>query len=106
MKKLSFIFILSVLLISFIIGYIIFSPIYKSTSIYISYGLVPYDICKKQPELWNAVKIIFMEKELHSDTFCSNTYIFDKYNKGKLIYTDRKRIKVINLLEESCGLTY
>ena len=53
-------FILLFLLIFFIIGFIIFSPLYKSNSVYINYGLVPYDICQKQPELWKTIKLIFI----------------------------------------------
>ena len=43
-----------------IIGYFIFSPIYKQDSIFISYGLYPYDICQKQPRLWHYLKLLFI----------------------------------------------
>ena len=91
-------FILCILLISFIIGYIIFSPIYKSTSIYISYGLVPYDICKKQPELWNAVKIIFIISNLITITILSNT-IYSKCFKEKIIKNKSTYPQLVNNCE-------
>lgn len=84
MKK-RLIFITLMLLISFIIGYIIFSPLYKSNSIYIEYGLVPYDICKKQPNLWNSIKIIFIISNLITLTLFYNL-LFSKFlnsNKTK-----------------------
>ena len=63
MKK-RILFITTYLLIIFIIGFIIFSPLYKLNSVYINYGLVSYDICKKQPQLWNALKKIFIISNL------------------------------------------
>ena len=64
----------------FIIGFLIFSPIYKLDSVYISYGLFPYDICQKQPSLWNAIKIIFIFSNLINLTIVSNS-IYLKFFK-------------------------
>ena len=36
-----------------------FKPLYYTDSIIIEYGLVPFDICNKYPELWQNIKIIY-----------------------------------------------
>lgn len=76
MKK-RIIFILSFIFIFFILEYFIFSPIYKLNSVYISYGLFPYDICQKQPRLWTAIKITFIISNLFNLIIISNI-IFSK----------------------------
>lgn len=71
MKK-KLIFNTTLLLIFFAIGYIIFSPIYKLNSVYISYGLTPYDICQKQPQLWSFIKIAFIVSNFTTIIIISN----------------------------------
>lgn len=71
MKK-KLIFNTTFLLIFFAIGYIIFSPIYKLNSVYISYGLTPYDICQKQPQLWSFIKIAFIVSNFTTIIIISN----------------------------------
>ena len=78
MKK-RFLFNLIFLLIFFIIGYFIFSPVYKLNSVYINYGLFPYDICQKQPQLWSAIKYIFIISCSINLIIISN-FIFPKFN--------------------------
>lgn len=55
------------------IGFFIFYPIYTSDSIYISYGLFPYNICEKQPLLWAWIKIIFVISNFITLNIISNS---------------------------------
>lgn len=98
MKK-RLLFNLIFLLTFFIIGFLIFSPIYKLDSVYISYGLFPYDICKKQPSLWNAIKIIFIFSNLINLTIVSNSiYLkFFKNSSKKSTLSEQKYIDKNNL---------
>ena len=91
-------FILLFLLIFFIIGFIIFSPLYKSNSVYINYGLVPYDICKKQPELWKTIKLIFIISNLITLIFLSNT-IYSKFFKVQNKKSEPSYPQIINKCE-------
>ena len=70
-KRLLFNFIF--LLIFSLIGFFIFYPIYTSDSIYISYGLFPYNICEKQPILWAWIKIIFVISNFITLNIISNS---------------------------------
>lgn len=70
-KRLLFNFIF--LLIFFLIGFFIFYPIYTSDSIYISYGLFPYNLCEKQPLLWAWIKIIFVISNFITLNIISNS---------------------------------
>jgi len=97
MKK-RILFILSILLLFFIIGCIIFSPLYKLNSVYINYGLVPYDICKKQPELWHSLKVIFIISNLITLTFLSNT-IYSKIFKFQNKKSETSYPQTINKCE-------
>lgn len=55
------------------IGFFIFYPIYTSDSIYISYGLFPYNVCEKQPLLWAWIKIIFVISNFITLNIISNS---------------------------------
>lgn len=55
--------------------YNLFYPIYSSNEIIITYGLHPFDICTKNPELWNLIKIIFIFTFIVSNIVISN-FIF------------------------------
>lgn len=79
-KRLLFNFIF--LFTFFIIGFFIFSPIYTSNSIYISYGLFPYNICEKQPTLWNSIKIIFIFSNFITLNIISNS-LYSRFFKNK-----------------------
>ena len=57
-KRLLFILIFTVTFL--IVGYFIFFPIYQLDSIFITYGLYPFDICQKQPLMWKYIKIFFV----------------------------------------------
>ena len=71
MKK-RILFILLFTLLFLIVEYFIFSPIYKLDSVYIPYGLYPYDICQKQPQLWRYIKLIFIISSLTNLIIISN----------------------------------
>ena len=55
--------------------YNLFYPIYSSNEIIITYGLHPFDICTKNPELWYLIKIIFIFTFIVSNIVISN-FIF------------------------------
>ena len=80
-KRINFITIS--LLIAFIIGYIIFSPLYKQQSVYINYGLIPYDICQKQPQFWKFLKITFIISNTITLTLLFNKIYSKFYKKSK-----------------------
>lgn len=69
-KRISFILLFTI--IFFVIGYFIFSPLFKLNSVYISYGLYPYDICKKQPIFWHYIKITFVISSIFNLLVISN----------------------------------
>ena len=48
------------LLIFGFINYKIFYPIYTATEVIIPYGIHPFDICSKNPELWKIIKITYI----------------------------------------------
>lgn len=54
------------------IGFILFKPIYYSNSVIIPYSLHSYDICIKNPELWNTIKFYFIIFYIASSFICSN----------------------------------
>ena len=71
-----------------IIGYILFKPIYISSSIIIPYSLHPYDICITNPALWKSIKFYFVIFYLISAFICSNSIyslIFRNKFNGKLV---------------------
>ena len=93
-KRILFCFIF--LIIFFIINYFIFSPIYKLNSVYINYGLHPYDICAKQPELWHFIKIIFIISELFNLIIISNLLFSKLINFSNNQFS--KNNKILKLL--------
>ena len=42
------------------ISFKIFNPIYTATEIIIPYGIHPFDICSKNPQLWDIIKITYI----------------------------------------------
>ena len=57
------------------LGYYYFSPIFTASSVIITYGINPFDICIKNPDLWYIIKLLF---------FIS--YIFSSFIYSYLIY--------------------
>lgn len=85
-------------------GYHIFSPILFSSSIIITYGIHPFDICIKNPELWQIIKILFIFTYIFSSLILSNliyNYLFIPFfkilififNKLKLYFSKFKKSK-------------
>lgn len=56
-------------------GYYYFSPIYTSSAVIISYGIHPFNICEKNPDLWYLIKSLFLI-----------TYIFSSIISSHLLY--------------------
>lgn len=54
------------------IGYNLFSSIYSSNNIIITYGIHPFNICNKNPELWQIIKYIFIFTYIFSSIIISN----------------------------------
>ena len=72
--------------ISFIFYWSIFSPIYTSQTIIISYAIHPFNIVTEQPVLWNNIKISSIIFYLFSQFiffFCISQRIFSKKRKNK-----------------------
>ncbi len=57
-----------------------FKPIYTSKEIIINYGIYPFDICKKNPELWSIIKKTYLIFLSYSSLILSNL-IFKKITK-------------------------
>ena len=57
---------------SIYIFYKIFYPIYYSNTIIIRYGLRPFDICQKNPQIWNYLKISFIISFIFNNILLSN----------------------------------
>lgn len=78
-----------------IIGYILFKPIYISSSIMIPYSLRPYDICITNPDLWRSIKFYFVIFYLLSAFICSNSLY-------SLIFRNKFNNKFINKTTINC----
>ena len=109
-KRLYFIFIF--LFIFFIIEFLIFSPIYRLKNVYISYGFTSFDICKKQPEFWNNIKIIFIFSNLFNLIFISNS-IYSKYfnltkvpKNNNLILNNKNNLNLLIGKDKNNNLIY
>ena len=48
------------LLVFSFLSFKIFNPIYTATEVIIPYGIHPFDICSKNPELWKTIKITYI----------------------------------------------
>lgn len=82
-KRITFILCFTVFFI--LIALVFFVPIYLADSIYISYILFPFDICKKLPLLWLYIKLIFPISYIMSLLIISNSlynYFFKFKNKN------------------------
>lgn len=62
------------------IGYNLFSPIYSSNNIIITYGIHPFNICNKNPELWQIIKYIFIFTYIFSSIIISNFIYLSIFN--------------------------
>ena len=55
-----------------ILGIFIFKDIFLSKKIIIKYAINPFDICEKQPQLWNNIKLLFIFSYMISSIIISN----------------------------------
>lgn len=116
--RLFFVMLFSVFLC--IIGFIIFKPIYISSSIIIPYSLHPYDICVTNPNLWTNIKFYFIVFYFLSSLICSNSFyslIFrNKLNKkvvinksttkSPLCYTSNKDLSIVAGKDENNNFVF
>ena len=88
------------------IGYIIFKPIYISSSIIIPYSLHPYDICITNPSLWKYIKFYFVIFYLLSAFICSNSiYSLIFRNKFNDKFVNKNAVKSISKSTNSKDLS-
>lgn len=92
MKQYRFIFVLSS--IFFILGIIIFSPIYLSNNLIFPYAIHPFNICTTYPIFWNNIKILFIIVYIFSSIIISNLIYIKIYKKKKKISTINNHIKL------------
>jgi len=83
----------------FIIYWHIFNPIYYSENIIITYAIHPFNICEKQPFLWNIIKIFSIIFYLFS-VFILFLFISQKIFYKK-IKNDKKNKDIINSMDFS-----
>lgn len=81
MKKNTFVFIFSSIL--FILGIIIFSPIYLSNNLIFPYAIHPFNICTTYPIFWTNAKILFIIVYIFSSIIISNMIYIKIYKKNK-----------------------
>ena len=60
----------------------LFSPIYTANEIIITYGIHPFDICSKNPELWKYIKITYIITFIFSNLVIIN-FVFCKLFKNR-----------------------
>lgn len=73
-----FIFIL--LIISSFFIFRLFYPIYTSQEVIITYGIRPFDICSKNPDLWKYIKISYIITFIFSNIIINN-FLYSKISK-------------------------
>lgn len=67
-----------------------FSPIFRSTSVIIPYALHPFDICKKSPEMWYWLKVLYVIFSYFSLLIISNSIFIKFFHKSKKTKNYRK----------------
>ena len=83
------------------LGYKVFSDILYANSVIITYGIHPFDICVKNPDLWKYIKIAFVISYLFSSIIISNfIYFISKKLVKKLIDTFKNISEKLNILKK------
>ena len=72
MNKIKKIFIFICSFILDILGIFIFKDIFYAKNIIIKYAINPFDICEKQPQLWNNIKLLFIFSYIISSIIINN----------------------------------
>lgn len=84
------------LIVSMLIGFLLFKPIYITHSLIIPYSLHPYDICTTYPLVWKKIKLYFILFYFLSNLLCSNALYSILFKKHfKKISKKRKNQKTI-----------
>ncbi|MFR0921694.1 MAG: type IV secretion system DNA-binding domain-containing protein [Clostridia bacterium] len=104
--KRKFIFCTFFIFISCLIAFKLFYPIYISNEIIITYGIHPFDICSKNPKLWEYIKITFIFTYIFSNFIFSNfifnyflnNFFIKKFKKKSNIKKSNSDISKLNLL--------
>lgn len=96
-----FIFIVLFSLFYCYLGYKLFSDILYTNSVIITYGIEPFDICVKNPDLWKYIKIAFVISYMFSSVIISNFvyFIFKKLIKI-LIDTFKNISEKLNIIKD------
>lgn len=98
-KRFFFVVLFSLLYCYF--GYKLFSDILYANSVIITYGIHPFDICVKNPDLWKYIKIAFVISYLFSSIIISNfIYFISKKLVKKLIDTFKNISENLNILKK------
>lgn len=92
MKQHTFAFIFSSIL--FILGIIIFFPIYLSNNLIFPYAIHPFNICTTYPIFWNNIKILFIITYIFSSIIISNLIYIKIYKKKKKLSIINNHIKL------------
>ena len=74
MNKIKKIFIFICSFILDILGIFIFKDIFYAKKIIIKYAINPFNICEKQPQLWNNIKLLFVFSYIISSIIISNIF--------------------------------
>ena len=83
------------------IGYNLFSPIYSSNNIIITYGIHPFNICNKNPELWQIIKYIFIFTYIFSSIIISNFIYLSIFNIFSNIFKKIHSFKFPKLINQN-----
>ena len=83
------------------LGYKVFSDILYANSVIITYGIHPFDICVKNPDLWKYIKLAFVISYLFSSIIISNfIYFISEKLVKKLIDTFKNISEKLNILKK------
>ena len=84
-----------------IILFHVFKPIYTANELIISYGIHPFDICSKSPQLWKYIKTTFIFTSIFSNFligyFIYNRFLFNLYSLLKNLKSNTNSKKQSNL---------
>lgn len=92
-KRILFIIFLSAFLCICVMQF--FQPIFQSSSIIIPYSLHPFDICKKSPDVWHFLKILYIIFSYISYLIISNS-IFTKIFHRKKVTANKSDELLLN----------
>ena len=83
------------------LGYKLFSDILYANSVIITYGIEPFDICVKNPDLWKYIKIAFVISYMFSSIIISNFVYFILKKLIKILIDTFKNIsEKLNIIKD------